>query len=328
MSGAARTNDRPDSNHFGRFQHPGRADRASRGRLRVPLVGYAGPTGIDENHASHAPRKCRARLAEPERGGVRSLLFVAWGPVNVRPHLGRRVRGVLEATIIGLVVSGNVAATSCVIHTKVCETLVIQAAGPLRVYVQALSCIAESGLSWDVRVTDGSRVLHVPVADSPSLVPGRKVTVPSAGRWWLDVRMTNTDPDARCVRGETSTDPVTVLGVSATPRPTPRPTPNPQPRATLAPPPTKASVQSSLVPSSSGSPELSASGGTAIGLQVPPFEGGDLSPGGAGGSGEGSPLIVLAFFGMGLGGIELIAYAIRRELKTRRRSASPGSGAK
>jgi hypothetical protein len=237
----------------------------------------------------------------------------------VRLHLGRRVRGVLGATLVGLIVSGNVAATSCVIHTTVCQTLVIKPSGPLRVYVQALSCIAGSGLSWDVRVTDGSRVVHVPVADSPSLVPGRTVNVPSAGRWRLDVRMSNTDPDARCVRGETSPDPVTVKGVAATPRPTPRATPKPRLRPSPAPPPTKATVESASAPSTSGSPEPSASEGIAIGLPVPEFGGGDLSPGAADGSGEWSPLLVLAFFGMAVGGIELIAYAIRRELKMRRR---------
>jgi hypothetical protein len=240
--------------------------------------------------------------------------------VHVRPHPSRRISSLFGASLAALALSGNVAATSCVIHTTVCQTLVIQASGPLRVYVQALSCIAGSGLGWDARVTDGSRVVHVPIADSPSLVPGRTLKVPSAGRWWLDVRMSNSDPDARCVRGETSTDPVTVKGgVSATPRPTPRATPKPQPRLTPAPAPTKASVQSASTPASSGSPEPSASVGTAFGLAVPPFGGGDLSPGGAGGSGEGSPLIVLAFFGMAVGGIELIAYAIRRELRMRRR---------
>jgi hypothetical protein len=245
----------------------------------------------------------------------------------VRSSVGRRVRGLLGATVVALVVSGNVAATTCVIHAEVCQTLVIQASGPLTVYVQALSCIAGAGLSWDVRVTDGSRVVHVPIADSPSLVPGRTLKVPSAGRWWLDVRMSNTDPDARCVRGETSTDPVTVKGgVSATPQPTPRATPKPEPRPTPAPGPTKASVQSASAPAGSGSPEPSASGDTAFGLPVPPFGGVDLPPGGSEGSGEGSPLIVLAFFGMAVGGIELIAYAIRRELKMRRRSATPGSG--
>ena len=73
--------------------------------------------------------------------------------------------------------------------------------------------------------------------------------------------------------------------------------------------------------SSSASPGPSASGETTIGLPgpVPPFDGGDLSPGGAGGFGEGNPLILLAFFAMGVGGIELIAYAIRRELRLRRR---------
>jgi hypothetical protein len=239
--------------------------------------------------------------------------------VHVRPHPSRHVGSLFVASLAALALSSNVAATSCVIHTTVCQTLVINPSGPLRVYVQALSCIAGSGLSWDVRVTNGSRVIHVPIADSPSLVPGRKVNVPSAGRWWLDVRMSNTDPDARCIRGETSTDPVTVEGVAATPRPAPRATPKPRLRPTPAPPPTKGSVQSASAPSSSGSPEASASEGMAIGLPVPEFGGGDLSPGAADGSGEGSPLLVLAFFGMAVGGIELIAYAIRRELKMRRR---------
>lgn len=247
----------------------------------------------------------------------------------MRLHLGRRVRGVLGATVVGLVLSSNVAATDCVIHTKVCETLVIQAAGPLTVYVQALSCIAGSGLSWDVRVTNGSHVVHVPADDGPSLVPGRKVEVPFAARWKLDVRMSNTNPDARCVRGESSTDPVTVLGVSATPPPTPRPTPGPRSQ-----PPPGPSLASTLGPTassppSSGSPEPSASRAPAVGLPVtfPPFDGGDGSPEGAAGSGETSPLIVLAFFGLGAGGFELIAYAIRRELKMRRRSSRPETGA-
>jgi hypothetical protein len=221
-------------------------------------------------------------------------------------------------------VSGNVAATTCVIHVKVCETLVIQASGPLTVYVEALSCIAGSGLSWDVTVTDGSRKVHVPADGSPSVVPGRKVNVPRAGRWWLDVRMSNTDPDARCVRGESSTDPVTVSGVPATPRPTPHPTSEPPSKAAPA-SPDQAAAPPAASPPSSGSPGPSASGGAAVRLLVtgPPLEGGDLSPEGAG---DGSPLIVLAFFAMGAGGMELIALAIRRELKMRRRSATPESG--
>jgi hypothetical protein len=227
------------------------------------------------------------------------------------------------------VLSANVAATDCVIHTKVCETLVIQAAGPLTVFVQALSCIAGSGLSWDVRVINGSHVVRVPADDGPSVVPGRKVKVPFAGRWKLDVRMSNTDPDARCVRGESSTDPVTVLDVSATPRPTPRPTAEPRSQPATGPSlaPTLGPTASS--PSSSGSPEPSASGAAAVGLPVtfPPFDGGDLLPEDPAGSGESSPLIVLVFFGLGAGGIELIAYAIRRELKMRRRSSRPESGA-
>jgi hypothetical protein len=225
-------------------------------------------------------------------------------------------------------VSGNVAAATCVIHPRVCETLVIQASGPLTVYVQALSCIAASGLSWDVTVTDGSSTVHVPADGSPSVVPGRKVNVPHAGRWWLDVRISNSDPDARCVRGETATDPVTVSGVPATPRPTPRPTPEPPSTTGPAPTPAKASVPIASSPPSSGSPGPSASGGAAVGLQVPGprFGGGELSPEGAGGSGEASPLIVLALFGLGAGGIELVALAIRRELKMRRRSATPESG--
>jgi hypothetical protein len=243
------------------------------------------------------------------------------GPFAVRPHLGRRVRALLGATLVGLAVSGNVAAASCVIHPRVCETLVIQASGPLTVYVQALSCIAASGLSWDVRVTDGSRTVHVPADGSPSVVPGRKVNVPRAGRWWLDVRMSNTDPDARCVRGESSTDPVTVSGVRATPRLTPRPTPEPPSTTAPGPSPTRASVPTASSAPSSGSPGPSASGGAAVGLQVPglQFGGGELSPEGAGGSGEASPLIILALFGLGAGGLELVGLAIRRELKMRRR---------
>jgi hypothetical protein len=230
-------------------------------------------------------------------------------------------------------VSANVAATTCVVHAKVCETLVIQASGPLAVYVQALSCIAGSGLSWDVRVINGTHAVDVPSDDAPSLVPGRKVKVPFAGRWKLEVQMSNTDPDARCVRGENSTDPVTVLGVSATPRPTPRPTLEPRSQPTPSPSTAPSTAPSpgpiASAPANSGSPEPSASGAAAVGLPVsfPPFEGGDLLPEGAAGSGESSPLIVLAFFALGVGGIELIAYAIRRELKMRRRrSAAPHSG--
>jgi len=57
----------------------------------------------------------------------------------------------------------------------VCQTLVIRATGPLRVYVQALSCIAASSLTWNVTVTDGSSRVRVPVEDAPKLVPGRQV---------------------------------------------------------------------------------------------------------------------------------------------------------
>jgi hypothetical protein len=69
-------------------------------------------------------------------------------------------------------------------------------------------------------------------------------------------------------------------------------------------------------------------GGAAVGLQAPGprFGGGELSPEGAGGSGEASPLIILALFGLGAAGIELVTLAIRRELKMRRRSATPDSG--
>ena len=251
----------------------------------------------------------------------------------MRLHLGRRVRGLIGATTVGLVLSANVAATDCVVHSKVCQTLVIQASGPLRAYVQVLGCISGAGLTWDVRVTDGSHVVHVPMGDSPSLVPGRTVAVPAAGRWWLDVRMSNADQAARCMRGESTTDPVTVPGIAATPRPTPHPTPRPapvpQPASSPALVPSPFAARSpAFSASTSSSPESSASVGSAIGLSgsVPPFGGGDVSPEGAGGSGEGSPLLVLALFGIGLGGVELIAYAIRRELRMRRRSATPGSG--
>jgi hypothetical protein len=247
----------------------------------------------------------------------------------VRSSVRRRVRSLLGAAVVALVVSGNVAAATCVVHAKVCETLVIQASGPLTVYVQALSCIAGAGLSWDVRVTDGSRSVHVPVEDTPSLVPGRKVKVPSAGRWKLVVRMSNASPEPRCVSGESSTDPVTVLGVPTTPRPTPRPTPEPRPQRTPGPSSPLAVAPTASSPSSSGSPRPSASAAAAVRLPVavPPYEGGDVSPEGGGGSGDDGPLAVLVFYALGIGGIELIALAIRRELKMRRRSRTPEAGA-
>jgi len=268
------------------------------------------------------------------------VLFVAWGPHHVRPHLRPRVRDVLGAVVVGLAMSGNVAATTCVTHTEVCQTLVIQASGPLTVYVQALSCIAASGISWDARVTNGSRVVHVPVDDSPSVVPGRTVKLPTAGRWWLVVRMSNTDPNGRCVQGESSTDPVAVRGVSATPQPTPRPTPRPRPepasQTASGPPSSQPSGLTGASPSTSGSPEPSASGEVAGGLSlgsppdeggdVLPDEGGDVFPGGTPESGQVNPLLVAALFALGVGGIELVAYAIRRELKSRRRSVRPDSG--
>jgi len=228
------------------------------------------------------------------------------------------------------------AASTCVTHTTVCQTLVIQAWGPLTVYVQALSCIAASGISWDVRVTNGSRVVHVTVGDSPSLVPGRTVKVPSSGRWWLVVRMSNTDPNGRCVQGQTSTDPVTVRGVSATPRPTPRPTPTPAPQTAPGVPSSQPSAITAASPSTSGPPEPSASGEVAgeVSLGSPPNEGGDVPPDEGGDlfgqapkePREVNPLLVAALFALGVGGIELVALAIRRELKSRRRSGNSDSG--
>ena len=77
-----------------------------------------------------------------------------------------------------------------------------------------------------VRVTDGSDSVRVPTESSPTLVPGRQISVPHAGRWWLDVRLSNSDPDARCVQGESTSGRVTVKGVSTNPTPAPR-TPGP-----------------------------------------------------------------------------------------------------
>jgi hypothetical protein len=249
------------------------------------------------------------------------------GTQLVRPSLRRLIRGVVGATVLAIVVSGNVAAADCTTHTRVCETLAIEASGPLRVNVQATSCIAGSGLGWDVTVTDGRRVVHVPVGDSPSLVPGREVKVPAAGRWRLEVRMFNADPDARCVRGESSTDAVRVQGVSSTPRATPRPTnaqPAPTPAPAVAPGASDAAEAPSASPSSSVAPP-SAPGGVALlpPGPLPPPDGGDAAPSGPEGSREINPLVVLAIFVLGVGGIELIVFAIRRELKMRRRSASP-----
>src|SRR2546422_7461501 len=99
------------------------------------------------------------------------------GPQLVHPHVRRRVRDLFGAVVVALAASGNVAAAPCVIHPKGCETLVIQPSGPLTVNVQALSCIAASRISWDVPVTNGSFLVHVPVAESPSVVPGRRVQV-------------------------------------------------------------------------------------------------------------------------------------------------------
>ena len=246
----------------------------------------------------------------------------------MRPHLPWRFLGLLGITAAALALSGNAAASTCTIHTRLCQTLVIQAAGPLRVYVQAISCISGSGLSWDVRVTDGSRIVHVPIGDSPSVVPGRQVGVPSAGRWRLEVRVSNTDPEARCVRGETSTDPVTVVGMSGSPRPTPRPTARPTPAPDAAATPSSSTASSPAeapVPAAS-----SATGPVAPGASLPdeggvlpPFDEGDLPPEDAGGSGEFNPLLVVALFATGVGGVELILYAIRRELKMRRQSGQP-----
>jgi hypothetical protein len=59
---------------------------------------------------------------------------------------------------------------------------------------------------------------------------------------------------------------------------------------------------------------------------VPPFEGDSTSPEVTGGFGDAGPLGVLVIFAVGLAGIELIAFAIRRELRLRKGSVSPESG--
>jgi hypothetical protein len=81
-----------------------------------------------------------------------------------------------------------------------------------------------------------------------------------------------------------------------------------------------------MIPAS-GSPGTSASGRTALILPavLPPIEGDDTSPEGTGGFGGAGPLGVLAVFAIGVAGIELIAFAIRRELRLRKRSATAES---
>jgi hypothetical protein len=237
----------------------------------------------------------------------------------VRSPFGRRVRDLFGITIVALAVSGNASAATCVTHAEVCQTLVIQATGPLRVYVQALSCIAASGLSWDVRVTDGSDSVRVPTESSPTLVPGRQVGLPHAGRWWLDVRLSNTDPDARCVQGESTSDRVTVKGVSTNPTPAAQ-TPRPASGRQQSPPPEPGRKAAVLTAQSSSVPEPSPSAITALNpaTLVPPSEGDDSLPQTPAGSGGGSPLVVLILFAFGVAGVELAAFAIRRELRFRR----------
>ena len=236
---------------------------------------------------------------------------------------GRRVRDLFGITVVALAFSGNASAATCVTHAEACQTLVIQATGPLRVYVQALSCIAASGLSWDVRVTDGSDSVRVPTESSPTLVPGRQISVPHAGRWWLDVRLSNSDPDARCVQGDSRSDRVTVRGVSTNPTPapqTPRPASGRQEALTSAAsagPGRKAAV---LTAQSSGAAEPSPSAITALNpaTLVPPSGGDDSLPQTPAGSGGGSPLVVLILFAFGVAGVELAAFAIRREIRLRK----------
>ena len=241
---------------------------------------------------------------------------------HVRSPFSRRVRDLFGITVVALAFSGNASAATCVTHAEACQTLVIQATGPLRVYVQALSCIAASGLSWDVRVTDGSDSVRVPTESSPTLVPGRQISVPHAGRWWLDVRLSNSDPDARCVQGESTSGRVTVKGVS-NPTPAPR-TPGPASGRQQAPtsaasagPDRKAAV---LTAQSSGAAEPSPSAITALNpaTLVPPSGGDDSLPQTPAGSGGGSPLVVLILFAFGVAGVELAAFAIRREIRLRK----------
>ena len=153
-------------------------------------------------------------------------------------------------------------------------------------------------------------------------MPGRQVGLPHAGRWWLDVRLSNSDPDARCVQGESTSGRVTVKDVSnPTPAPqTPRPASGRQQAPTSAAsagPGRKAAV---LTAQSSGAPEPSPSAITALNpaTLVPPSGGDDSLPQTPAGSGGGSPMVVLILFAFGVAGVELAAFAIRREIRLRK----------
>jgi hypothetical protein len=254
------------------------------------------------------------------------------GASHVRSRLGRRVRGLFGIAIIALAVSGTASAATCVTHANPCQTLVIQAVGPLKVHVQVLSCIAASGLSWVVRVTNGSDAVRVPTESSPALVPGRDVRLPHSGRWWLDVRVSNADPNGRCVQGESKSDPVSVVGPTATPRPAPAPRATPRPTPKPAASPTGEPTSPSPSPSSSVTEGvLSAQAGSSPGpsgsglaaaqpspLLLPP-EVDNTLPEADTGFGGVSPLFVLVFFVLGVAGVELAVFAIRREIRLRRK---------
>ena len=249
------------------------------------------------------------------------------GPQDVSSPAGKGVLGLLGATFVALGLSSIAAAAPCANPPRVCQTLVIRATGPLRVYVQALSCIAAPGLTWNVTVTDGSSRVRVPVEDAPKLVPGRQVKVPHAGRWRLDVRATSSDRHGQCGGGETVSGFVAVRGPD-TSQPTTGPRPRPQPNPQAAQTPLSTPIPTGRVDSarSSPSPEPSAVGNVAIPASpLAPASEADpasLADGalqqGAGPAG-GSPLGLLFLFILGVAGIELIVYAIRRELRLHRR---------
>src|SRR5438046_837197 len=83
------------------------------------------------------------------------------------------------------------------------------------------------------------------------------------------------------------------------------------------PPGRKAAV---LTAQSSGAAEPSPSAITALNpaTLVPPSGGDDSLPQTPAGSGGGSPMVVLILFAFGVAGVELAAFAIRREIRLRK----------